>query len=203
MIRLHHLNRSRSFRVLWLLEELGVEYELIKYRRDKQTNLAPSELLAIHPLGKSPVLELDGRIIAESAAIVEILCATYKPEMIPALGSDAHISHLELIHFAEGSVMTPILLQLYVGTLGRAGAPLSPRIEQQLTSHYAFMEQSLRPSGHFVQDDLSAADIMLSFPIDVAMRQSRQAEFPNLAAFATAIATRPAYLRAREIASTS
>ncbi|UYV38579.1 glutathione S-transferase [Rhodobacteraceae bacterium D3-12] len=193
MIVLHHLNRSRSFRILWLLEELGLEYELKSYRRDAKTNLAPPELSALHPLGKSPLLELDGRVIAESAAIVETLCARFAPQMIPETSSDAYISHLEAMHFAEGSVMTPILLNLYVGRLGEAGAPLHPRINDELTSHFAYMEQSLRPSGHFVLDQLSAADIMLSFPAQIALRLDRGADFPRLSGFVQAMSARPAF----------
>lgn len=198
MITVHHLNRSRSHRILWLLEELEAPYDVVRYERDKVTNLAPAELLAVHPLGKSPMVEIEGRLITESAAIVEILCAAYGPHLIPSQGSDAYIRHLELMHFAEGSAMTPILLNLYVGTLGKAGAPLQRRIDQQLDSHFAYMNDSLRPSGHFVLDDLSAADIMLSFPAEVAMRLGRRADYPELAKFVDTIHTRPAFARAFE-----
>ncbi len=202
MIVLHHLNRSRSFRILWLLEELGRDYDLRRYQRDAKTNLAPPELRALHPLGKSPMLELDGRLIAESAAIVELLCARFAPEMIPEAGTDAHIAHLEAMHFAEGSAMTPILLNLYVERLGEAGAPLHPRIQSELTSHFAYLESQLRPSGHFVLDRLSAADIMLSFPAQIALRQGRGEEFPRLAGFVEEIAARPAFIAAKEKAGT-
>lgn len=198
MIKLHHLNRSRSHRVFWLLEELGVDYEVIHYARDKDTNLAPPELRAVHPLGKSPMIEIDGRLIVESAAIVEVLCEKHSPEMIPERGTDAYVRHLELMHFAEGSAMTPILLNLYVGRLGAAGAPLHPRIESELTSHFSYMNDQLRPSGHFVLDDLSAADIMLSFPAEIAVRMGRSEDFPVLAAFVEEIQARPAYIRAME-----
>lgn len=198
MITVHHLNRSRSHRILWLLEELEAPYEVIRYERDKKTNLAPPELLAIHPLGKSPMVEIEGRLITESAAIVEVLCAAYGPQMIPTHGTDAYIQHLELMHFAEGSAMTPILLNLYVGSLGSAGAPLQRRIDQQLDSHFAYMSAVLRPSGHYVLDELSAADIMLSFPAEVAMRLGRRDDFPKLAAFVDTIHARPAYARAFE-----
>lgn len=120
MIVVHHLNNSRSQRILWLLEELGLEYDLKTYERDPETNLAPKELLDIHPLGKSPMIEDDNRLITESGAIVEYLCARYGRHMIPPADSDAWISHQELMHFAEGSAMTPILLALYVGKLGAA-----------------------------------------------------------------------------------
>ena len=198
MITLHHLNRSRSHRILWLLEETGTPYTIVHYTRDKKTNLAPPELSAIHPLGKSPMIEMDGRLITESAAIVEMICAKHAPHMVPADGTDAHIEHLEMMHFAEGSAMTPILLNLYVSALGDAGGPLHPRIKHQLDAHYGYMNDKLRDSGHYVLDDLSAADIMLSFPAEVAMLQKRQDDFPRLAAFVERIHARPAYQRATE-----
>ncbi|MFC3117812.1 glutathione S-transferase C-terminal domain-containing protein [Jhaorihella thermophila] len=115
---------------------------------------------------------------------------------MPEAGSDDWLTHLELMHFAEGSAMTPILLNLYVGLLGEAGAPLHPRIQSELDSHFAHMERMLRPSGHFVLDDLSAADIMLSFPAEIAVRLGRGDDFPRLAAFVDHIRSRPAYVRA-------
>ncbi|MCL6284470.1 glutathione S-transferase [Ruegeria sp. 2012CJ41-6] len=196
MITLHHLNQSRSQRILWLLEELELPYEVIRYQRDPQTRLAPPELRAIHPLGKSPVVEIEGQKVTESGAIVEILCARHGPHMVPEPGTNAHIRHLELMHFAEGSMMTPLLLNLYVGLLGDAGAPLHPRIEQELTSHFSYLEGLLRPSGHFVLDELSAVDIMLSFPAGALARLGREQEFPNVASFSKAMRARPAYQRA-------
>ncbi len=198
MITLHHLNNSRSQRILWLLEELGVDYEIVKYERDGVTNLAPPELKQVHPLGKSPMIEMDGRLIVESGAIVELICARHAPHMVPEIGTDAHIEHLEWMHFAEGSAMIPVLLGLYTSRLGEAAKPLVPRIREQLTSHFAHMENGLRDSGHFVLDALSAADIMLSFPAEVAMRQKRGDDFPKLKAFVEAIHARPAYQRALE-----
>lgn len=199
MIILHHLNRSRSHRILWLLEEIGAPYKVQAYQRDPKTNLAPPELTDIHPLGKSPMVEIGGRLVTESAAIVELLCAAHAPQMVPEPGTDAYIQHLELMHFAEGSAMTPILLNLYVGRLGEAGAPLHPRIEEQLNAHYGYMNDMLRPSGHFVLDDLSAADIMLSFPAEIAMLQKRGDDFPRLRDFVERIQARSAYARATEL----
>lgn len=198
MIKLHHLNRSRSLRILWLLEEIGAPYDLVLHERDAKTNLAPPALLALHPLGKSPVVEVDGDTIIESAAITETLCASHAPQMIPPTGTAAYHRHLELMHFAEGSAMTPILLNLYVGRLGDAGAPLHPRIEAELDNHFAYMESVLRPSGHFVLDELSAADIMLSFPAQIAMRLGRRETYPKLASFIDTLEARPAYIRAVE-----
>ena len=196
MYLVHHLNNSRSQRILWLLEELEVPYDLRRYERDPVTNLAPSELASVHPLGKAPVLELDGRRIAESGAIVEFLCREHGRHLLPRVGSDEAITHLELMHFAEGSAMTPILMNLYVSRLGEGGAPLRPRIDQQLQSHFAYMERMLRDSGHFVLDDLSAADIMLSFPAEIAVRLGDPKALPRLAAFVETIHARPAWRRA-------
>lgn len=198
MYLVHHLNNSRSQRILWLLEELEVPYDLRRYERDAVTNLAPSELASVHPLGKSPVLEVEGRKIAESGAIVEYLCARHGRHLLPRVGSDESITHLELMHFAEGSAMFPIVMQLYVSRLGAAGAPLQPRVQQQLAAHFAFMESKLRPSGHFVLDDLSAADIMLSFPAEVAIKQGQGQVLPKLNDFVTAMHARPAFRRALE-----
>jgi glutathione S-transferase len=198
MIQVHHLNRSRSHRILWLLEELGQPYTITHYTRDPETNLAPPELKLVHPLGKSPMIELDGTLIAESAAIVETLCARFAPEMIPEANTPAFARHLEMMHFAEGSAMTPILLNLYVSRLGDAGTPLHPRITSELNTHYSYMNDCLRPSGHFVLDRLSAADIMLSFPAEIAIRQDRGDDYPALAGFVEMIQSRPAYQRATE-----
>ncbi|MCY1672476.1 glutathione S-transferase [Novosphingobium sp. SL115] len=194
----HHLNNSRSQRILWLLEELGVDYEIRHYQRDAVTNLAPAELKAIHPLGKSPLLEIDGRVIEESGAIVQVLCERYgNGQWLPAPGSDDALRHLELMHFAEGSAMTPILLQLYTSRLGDAAAPLTPRITEQLGAHFGYMEQILRPSGHFIGDDWTGADVMLSFPAEVAIMNGQGTNFPKLSAFVGAIHARPAWQRAR------
>ena len=194
ILKVHHLNNSRSQRILWLLEELGVPYEIIHHQRDAVTNLAPPALLAVHPLGKSPVIEDDGKVVYESAAIVEYLCERHGGEhLIPARGSDDHIRYLEWMHFAEGSAMTPILLNLYTGRLGEAAAPLRPRIEQQLQSHFKYMEDRLLSSGYFVGDSLTGADIMLSFPAEAAVKMGYAADKPKLTAYVTAIHDRPAY----------
>lgn len=194
-IIVHHLNNSRSQRVVWLLEELGVDYEIRHYARDAVTNLAPPELKAVHPLGKSPMLEIDGKLIIESGAIVQVLCDRFGPGWLPAADSDDALLHLQLMHFAEGSAMTPVLLNLYVGRLGEAGAPLKPRIDEQLAAHFGYLESILRPSGHFVGDGWTGADVMLSFPAEIAAMQAAE-HFPKLAAFAAAVHARPAWQRA-------
>jgi glutathione S-transferase len=195
----HHLNNSRSQRILWLLEEIGAPYEIKYYDRDATTNLAPSELVAVHPLGKSPVISDGDRVIIESGAITEYLCERHGGgHLIPERGTDDHISHLEWLHFAEGSAMTPILLRIYTARLGGAAAPLEPRINQQLDAHFSYMESRVGDSGHFIGDSLSAADIMLSFPAEIAIMQGMAPRYPKLAAFVNACHARPAWQRARE-----
>ena len=195
----HHLNNSRSQRILWLLEEIGAPYEIKFYDRDPVTNLAPPELVAVHPLGKSPVLEDDGRVIIESGAITEYLCERHGGgHLVPQRGTDDHVRHLEWLHFAEGSAMTPILLRIYTARLGEAAAPLEPRINQQLDAHFSYMESRVGDSGHFIGDSLSAADIMLSFPAEIAIMQGMAPRYPRLAAFVNACHARPAWQRARE-----
>ncbi|WP_168452457.1 glutathione S-transferase family protein [Sphingopyxis microcysteis] len=195
----HHLNNSRSQRILWLLEEIGAPYEIKYYDRDATTNLAPPELVAVHPLGKSPVISDGDRVIIESGAITEYLCERHGGgHLVPERGTDDHVSHLEWLHFAEGSAMTPILLRIYTARLGEAAAPLEPRINQQLDAHFAYMESRVGDSGHFIGDDLSAADIMLSFPAEIAIMQGMAPRYPKLAAFVNACHARPAWQRARE-----
>jgi glutathione S-transferase len=198
-LKVHHLNNSRSQRILWLLEELGVPYEIVHHQRDAVTNLAPLALLDIHPLGKSPVIEDDGQIVSESGAIVEYLCERHGgAHLVPPHGTDDHIRYLEWMHFAEGSAMTPFLLQLYTSRLGEAAAPLKPRIDQQLESHFQYMEDRLLPSGYFVGGGLTGADIMLSFPAEAAVKIGRAADKPKLTAYVAAIHARPAYQAALE-----
>ena len=195
----HHLNNSRSQRVLWALEELGPPYAIKHYQRDAVTNLAPPELKAVHPLGKSPLLEDEGVIIEESGAIIQYLLDKYgQGQFQPAPDTPEALRHLQWMHFAEGSAMTPILLQLYTSRLGDAAAPLAPRISEQLASQFGYLESELRPSGHFVGDDLTGADMMLSFPAEIAVMQGQGATYPKLAKFVAAIHARPAWQAARE-----
>ncbi|MEP7349504.1 MAG: glutathione S-transferase [Sphingorhabdus sp.] len=193
-LKVHHLNNSRSQRILWLLEEVGVPYEIVHHQRDAVSNFAPPELLAIHPLGKSPVIEDERKMVYESGAIVEYICERHGgAHLVPVRGTDDHIRYLEYLHFAEGSAMLPILLNLYTARLGGAAAPLRPRIDQQLQSHFQFMEDRLRPSGYFVGDGLTGADIMLSFPAEVAVKMGYAHDKPKLAAHVAAFHARPAY----------
>jgi glutathione S-transferase len=199
MIIVHHLEESRSQRVLWLLEELALEYEVKRYPRDPQTRLAPPDLKAIHPLGKSPLLEMDGRVFAESGAIIEYFAEN---ESFGALsvqpGHASRADYLYWLHFAEGSAMLPMLLWLYVNRLGEAGAPLHPRIQSEIANHLGFANNALGDSDYFCDGRFTAADIQMSFVIDAASVGGRLGDYPNLARARTAYQQRTAYQRALE-----
>ncbi|MEM9760537.1 MAG: glutathione S-transferase [Pseudomonadota bacterium] len=197
MLTVHHLNNSRSQRVLWLLEELGVEYEVRNYQRDAETNLAPQELLDIHPLGKSPVITDDGNTIIESGAIIDYIVRRYgKGELAPIPGTRAYEDYLQWMHYAEGSAMLPLMLKLYTSRLPDGGEALQPRINSELDNHLGFMNQALEGHDWFVDDEFSAADIQLSFAPQVAKLLYSLDEFPNLEDFLTRIHGRDSYQRA-------
>jgi glutathione S-transferase len=201
VITLHHLNDSRSQRILWLLEELGLDYELVRYQRDPVTNYAPPELKAVHPLGKSPVIVDGGLRLAESAAIVEYLARKYgKGALAPEadVESQVYLDYLHWMHFAEGSGMLPLLLKLYVGRLGDAGKPLWPRIDDELRNHFAYLSGALGDQDWFVANRFSAADIQLSFVIEAGAMRGPLADYPNLVRFKERFRARPAYRRALE-----
>lgn len=199
-IIVHHLEESRSQRVLWLLEELGLDYEVKRYARNAQTRLAPPELKAVHPLGKSPVLERNGKIFAESGAIVEYFAESEAGGKLAVLPGDAaRAEYLYWLHFAEGSAMLPLLLKLYVGLLGEAGAPLMQmRVEPEIDNHFAYANASLGDSNHFVANRFTAADIEMSFVLDAAGSRGGLERYPNLVRARAANQARPAYQRALE-----
>ena len=197
MIVVHHLNESRSQRVLWLLEELGLPYEIRHYTRDATTRLAPPELKAVHPLGKSPVLEADGMTLIESGAIVDYLIRHHGDGRLqPATQTRDFEVYQQWLHYAEGSAMLPLLLRLYVSRLGAAGAPLAPRIESELANHLGYVDRSLQGREWLVGDSLSGADIQMSFVGEAA--RGLRASYPNLDAWVRRFQQRPAYRRALE-----
>ena len=199
MIRVHHLNDSRSQRILWLLEELGLDYELVKYQRDAQTRLAPPELNAVHPLGKSPVLEDGGLKIAESGAIVEYLCATYGDGRFGrAKGDPDWPAYIEWVQYAEGSAMLPLMLNMYVGRLGEAGAPLHPRIEGEIKNNLDYLSGALGRRGFLVGDDLTGADVEISFVLELARMFGKLPAYPSLSAYLDRLHARPAWKAALE-----
>jgi glutathione S-transferase len=199
MIRVHHLNHSRSQRVLWLLEELGVPYEITRYQRNKATMLAPAEMKRVHPLGKSPVIEDDGRTLAETGLIVEYLVERYGPELAPTRDSDLYWRYRYWLHYAEGSAMPPLLLKLIVDRLGLLAFPARKFVNSQVKLHLDYMEAELGSGPWFVGERLSAADVMLSFPLEAAsVRGGLDQTRPNLFGFLERIHARPAYRRALE-----
>ena len=181
MITIYHLNDSRSQRILWLLEELGLDYEIVKYERDATTRLAPPELEAIHPLGKSPVLVDDDLLIHESGAITEYLIRRYgNGKLAPAIDTAEFVKYQEWMHYAEGSAMLPLLLRLYTSRLGDAAEPLMPRIDSETVNHFSFMESQMVGRDFFVGSDLTGADIMMSFPLEAANARGAMEQLPNL-----------------------
>jgi len=214
MIILHHLNNSRSQRILWLLEELGVPYEIKRYLRDPKTMLAPPELRLVHPLGKSPVIT-DGELtVAESGAIIEYLADRYGDgKLLPPAGTRERLRCNYWLHYAEGSAMPPLLLKLVLNRVRTAPAPFFVRpiargiadkvdrtfTDPQLKLHLDYLEAELGAREWFVGDALSAADIQLSFPLEAfAARGGLGSNYPRLDAFLQRIHARPAYRRALE-----
>ncbi|WP_421991927.1 glutathione S-transferase family protein [Qipengyuania sp.] len=198
-ITVHHLNNSRSQRILWLLEELGADYEITQHQRDAESNLAPPELKNAHPLGKSPLIEDDGLRVAESGAIIQYLCERHGGESwLPDPKSEDHVRHLEWMQFGESSFFVPVMLKIYAGRLGDAAAPLMPRVDEQFEAHVKFAEDNISDDLHFVGNDWSAADVMMSFPAEIAVMQGYGEKAPKLAKFVEAIHARPAWQRARE-----
>jgi glutathione S-transferase len=214
MLIVHHLNNSRSQRVLWLLEELGVPYEIKRYQRDPKTMLAPPELRAVHPLGKSPVITDDGQTIAESGAIIEYLIGKYgQGRFAPATGTPERLRYTYWLHYAEGSAMPPLLLKLVALRIASAPMPFfakpiarkiaatlqSSFIDPQLKLHLGYINQELSKTGWFVGDDFTAADVQMSFPLEAATaRGGLEGQIPAVVDFLKRIHARPAYQRALE-----
>ena len=212
MIVVHHLNNSRSQRVLWLLEELGLPYEIKHYQRDAQTMLAPPELRAVHPLGKSPVITDGDTTVAETGAIVEYLLDQYgEGRLRPAAGTPESLRYRYWLHFAEGSAMPPLLMTLVFNRIANGPMPffirpvargiadkvmgllVRPNIERQ----FDFMEAELSRSPWFAGQELTGADIMMSFPLEAAaQRAGLDAKRPKLMAFLKRIHARPAFKQA-------
>jgi glutathione S-transferase len=199
MVLVHHLNNSRSQRILWLLEELGIPYEIKFYQRDATTNLAPPELNSVHPLGKSPVITDAGLTIAESGAAVDYLTRTYgEGHLAPAAGTPAHERYLEWLHYAEGSAMLPLMLLLYTTRLGEAAAPLRPRIDSEIANHLGYVNAALEARPFLMGEAFTAADVQMSFVGEVGRAFGRLGDFPHIAAWVERLHARPAFQRALE-----
>ena len=184
MLIVHHLNNSRSQRVLWLLEELELPYEIRRYQRDPETNLAPPELEAVHPLGKSPVLSDGERTVIESGAIIDYLLRHHGGgRLLPPAASEEYEQYLQWLHYAEGSAMLPLMLRMYCSRLPDGGAALQPRITDELNRHLGYLDGALDGVDWFVGNSFSGADIQLSFVAEIAPLLHTLEPFSNLAAF--------------------
>lgn len=214
MIIVHHLNNSRSQRILWLLEELGLDYEIKKYERDAKTMLAPPELRAIHPLGKSPVIEDDGTMVAESGAIIEYLIERYgKGKFIPAAGTPEKLRYTYFMHYAEGSAMTPLLMKLVFDKVASSPMPFfakpiakgiahkvtSSYIMPQIVQHLNYMEAELAKRNWFAGDEITGADFQVTFVLEAASARGGLGDkYPKLNAYLKRVHARPAYKRGLE-----
>ena len=212
MIVLHHLNNSRSQRILWLLEEMNLPYEIQFYQRDPKTMLAPSELTAVHPLGKSPVITDGSEVIAESANIIEYILDKYGPSPLrPVPGAPEYFRFRYWLHYAEGSAMPPLLLKLVFSVISKAKVPFLVKpivkgiaaqanksfIDPQLKLHFDYIERELAKFAWFAGNEFSAADIQMSFPVEAALsRHVINKNHPNILSYLERIHQRPAYQRA-------
>jgi glutathione S-transferase len=200
MIVVHHLNNSRSQRVVWLLEELGAPYRIEKYARDAKTNLAPPELRAIHPLGKAPVIEDDERVLSESGAIVEYLVERHGGgRLVPERGTNEHVRYLHWLHFAEGTIMLHLVARLYLSRVGEAGQALLARVEGMIGAELDLVEAELGRSAHLAGPQFSAADVQMLFPLEFAAFAHLVGErHAKLREYLARMQARPAYRRAIE-----
>lgn len=190
----HHLENSRSQRVLWLLEELGLPYEIKRYERNKATMLAPPELRRIHPLGKSPVIEHDGRTLAETGAIVEYLVEQGDGRFGAPTHRDGALRYRHFLHYAEGSLMPPLLVKLVLGRVPLLGKTAQKKIQPMIDVHLDWIESELKARPWFAGDDITAADVMMSFPLEAAQsRAGLDGSRPAIMAWLTKIHARPAY----------
>ena len=194
MIVVHHLENSRSQRILWLLEELGLPCEVRRYERDKKTMLAPPALRRVHPLGKSPLIEDEGRIVAETGAIVDYLVEKADGRLCPPRRREDVLRYRHFLHYAEGSLMPPLLVMLVVRRLGLLGRPARVPIQRMIDVHLDWLETELAGRPWFAGDAFTAADVMMSFPLEAARHRAGLGESrPNLIDWLERIHARPAY----------
>lgn len=211
MIVLHHLNNSRSQRIIWLLEELRLPYEVIRYERDSKTMLAPPELRKIHPLGKAPVITDGDKVLAESGAIIEYLIDSYGNDRLrPKVGTQARIDYNYFLHYAEGSAMPPLLLSLIFSKMPKSPMPFFMKpivkgiadkvkksfVNPQIKNHFEFLENHLAKNPWFAGEEFSAADVQMSFVIAAGLARGGRDSRPKLASFLDRIHARPAFQRA-------
>lgn len=194
-ITVHHLENSRSQRVLWLLEELGLPYEIKRYERNKVTMLAPPELRRVHPLGKSPVVEHDGTVLIETGAIVDYIVGLGDGSLGPPADREGALRYNRFLHYAEGSLMPPLLLKLVLGRIPLFGKRAQKRIQPMIDVHLNWLESELAQREWFAGSAMTAADIMMSFPLEAARSRAglTSESHPHLAAWLDRIHARPAY----------
>lgn len=200
MIKLHHLNKSRSKRIIWLLEELGVDYEVIAYQRDSQTFLAPAELKAIHPLGKSPVIEDDGLVIAESGAMTEYLINKYAADKLaPKIGTPEYVAYSQWIHFAESSAILPLLLKMFVDKDGCETNFMAAYADTEITKVISYFDAALEGKTYLVAEQLTGADIMMSFIVEILANNNVLDNFVHLSRYSKQLHSHASLLKAIEI----
>jgi len=200
MITLHHLNKSRSKRIIWLLEELGLDYQIKAYQRDSETFLAPPELTAIHPLGKSPVIAYDQQVIAESGAITEFLIDTHAAgKLAPERGTTEHLEYLQWLHFAESSAILPLLLRMFVAKDGCKTHFLESYAAIEVEKILVYFNASLENKTYLVSEKLTGADIMMSFIVELLINSGEITKYQNIATYSKQLATHSSYLKAATI----
>ena len=193
MIIVHHLDDSRSQRILWLLEELGVPYEIRYHKRDPKTRLAPPDLKQVHPL-KSPVIEDEGRVVAESGAIIDYVLRKYGNGRLQAAPSQPEYDdYVHWMHYAEGSGMPALIIRINVARVGEAAAAALPRLDAEVALQLGYLNQALEGRPYILGDALSAADIQLSFIGELAAARFGISSYPNIAAWVSHFQSRPAY----------
>ncbi|MFY9350469.1 MAG: glutathione S-transferase [Sphingobium sp.] len=190
----HHLNNSRSQRILWLLEELGEPYDVRRYKRDRKTMRAPASLRAVHPLGRSPVVEVDGHKLIETGAIMEHLVARAGGRFGAPADAEGAIRYRQFMHYAEGSMMPPLLALLVVNRLGLLGRPARPTVQKMLDDHLDWLETELASRPYFAGETFTAADMMMSFPLEASRaRGGLDGSRPHLIRWLEDMHARPAY----------
>ena len=201
MIKLHHLNQSRSLRTLWLLEAINQPYEVVSYQRDAETNLAPESLKQVHPLGKSPVIELDGQVIAESGDITQVLIERFAADSLrPAMDSKEYAEYLQWIDFSESSMMVPLLLELFTSKAGMADNEfLSGYIAKEKHNLLSYLDNELQGKTYIVADKLTGADFMLSFDLIMLAQRGILENYPNIKAYAEGLSKLDSYQRALQL----
>jgi glutathione S-transferase len=194
MIVVHHLNNSRSQRILWLLEELGLPYEIEFYQRDAQTNGAPAELKAVHPLGRSPIITDDAKVVAESAAIIDYVIRHHGGGRLqPKMSEPQYDDYVFWMHYAEGSAIQPVLLKVNAARIGEGAAPIHSRIERELANDLGYIDGCLKARDYLLGNELSGADIQLSFVGELAGRWTDRTKYPSLEGWVGRFQARPAY----------